>query len=427
MRAAFYEKDITPPLGCYLEGSYVRHFADDVLDPLYVKAAVIENGETVVMLIAIDACEYMDDLHDAVVNRITEYTGIRGSQILVSVNHTHKGIPIMDSPELDAYADPAYKDVVFRLIADCGILAYRRLYEAELSFGKSTAEGIAFNRTFRMKDGTFKTNIMYTEPENIECNLAGVDEEVPVLFVKDKNGKPKGALVSFACHQDVNPGTAYSGGFASVLSRELKERFGQDFVTVFFAGACGDINHLDPAKRPDKNTYVTMGKVLAEAVLRAEADAKPVGSEELWSRKELFRVPKRACTTESVLEDIKGFAEEGNLSAIRNIALYEVTNKTQEMDVYLQCIKVGNVMFYCYSGEIFVNFGLDLKKRSSYENIIITTLSNTSCGYVATREAFAPNSMLYEKKLCIGACLAPEAGYLMTDRLLEMGEGGSIA
>ena len=43
MRAAFYEKDITPPLGCYLAGYYINHTAEDVLDPLYVRTAVLES------------------------------------------------------------------------------------------------------------------------------------------------------------------------------------------------------------------------------------------------------------------------------------------------------------------------------------------------------------------------------------------------
>ena len=44
MKAAFYEKDITPPLGDFLVGSYCRWFAEDVLDPLFVRAAVIESN-----------------------------------------------------------------------------------------------------------------------------------------------------------------------------------------------------------------------------------------------------------------------------------------------------------------------------------------------------------------------------------------------
>ena len=76
MRAAFYEKDITPPLGCYLAGYYINHTAEDVLDPLYVRTAVLESDGTVAAFIDIDSCELPDDLHDAVTGRITTSPGI---------------------------------------------------------------------------------------------------------------------------------------------------------------------------------------------------------------------------------------------------------------------------------------------------------------------------------------------------------------
>ena len=423
MKAAFYEKDITPPLGCYLAGSYVNHVATDVLDPLFVRAAVIENNGTTVAMIDIDSCEFPEDMHDIVTERIRTYTGIDSSHVMITVNHTHKGIPIFDNPELLAYADVPYKDVAYRLIADCVILANMRLQESDLLFGESKAEGIAFNRTFIMKDGTYRTNC-HRDAENIVSNLAGVDESVPVLFACDKEGHPKGAIVSFACHQDVNPGTAYSGGFASILSKDLKKKFGEDFVTVFFAGTSGDINHLDPARlgKMPKDTYVHMGHVLSEAILDAYDHAAPIMGDCVISLKEKLKVPKRPYDRQSVLADIRKFAEEGRLMEIRNLAVYEACNQEMEQEVYLQCIRIGDVAFFGYSGEVFVNFGLALKERCPFQKVIIATLANCGCGYVVTREALAPQSRMYETALCLGTYLDQEAGYLMNDKLFELSE-----
>ena len=67
MRVAFYEKDITPPLGGYLAGYFINYAADDVLDPLYVHAAVIDNGDTTVAVITMDSCFLADDMHDVAI------------------------------------------------------------------------------------------------------------------------------------------------------------------------------------------------------------------------------------------------------------------------------------------------------------------------------------------------------------------------
>lgn len=424
MRAAFYEKDITPPLGGYLAGYYMNYVADDVLDPLYVHASVIENEGTTVAIIAVDSCEFPDDMHDAVAQRITEYTGIPSENIMITVNHTHKGIPIFDSPEINAYADVPYKNVAYRLIADCVTLAYKRLEETDICFGQGTVDDISFNRTYIMKDGTIMTNQWHNDDRT--GTLAGIDPDLPVLFFADAAGSPKGAIISFACHQDcVLWGASYTAGFSSVLSRELKKQYGDGFVTVLFAGASADINHLNPSmEEMPSDWHVHMGNRIASEAIRVISEAEPVEKNILFSHKEKISVPTRPCDKDTVLRYMKEFAEEENMMKVRNLLYYASCNKYQNKDaqVYLQCIRVGDVFLYGYPGEIFVNFGLDLKKRSKSSKNIVATLCNGGCGYVATREALAENSRLYEKALCFDACLEEEAGYTMTDKLLELAD-----
>lgn len=420
MKAAFYEKDITPPLGDYLAGLFLNYSAEDVLDTLHVRSAVIESEGNVAAIIEIDSCEFPDDLHDAVTKRIFEHTGLQPENVLVAVNHTHKGIPIVDNPEIGAYADATYKDTVYRLIADCVILAHKRLCETNGFYACGTAPGIAFNRTFVMQDGTYKTNAY---SGGAVRPLGQVDESVPILFFKDQNGTPRGAVVTFACHQDCTPGAQYSGAFSHVLSNEMKKQYGDDFVTVFLAGTSGDINHIDPqyGMNMPQDTYIKMGKILKNACVQAMRQAKPIG-EGVCCRKELTELPRRILTEEKAIEEIKRMADEKDITAIRNLCYYQACVKESIAKYYLQYIKIGNVSLYAYPGEIFVYFGLYLKEHAATENNMVCSFSNGGCGYVATREAYADNSRLYEKNLCFGACLAPDAGYIMTERLLKMSE-----
>ena len=424
MRVAFYEKDITPPLGGYLAGYFINYAADDVLDPLYVHAAVIDNGDTTVAVITMDSCFLADDMHDAVTKRITEYTGIPARNVMLTVNHTHKGMPIYDSPELNVYCDRAYKDVVYRLIADCVTLAYRRLEEAEISFGCGCVDDISFNRTHIMKDGTYRTN-QWRNKDKVGY-LAGIDPDLPVLYFKNLQGKPLGAISSFACHQDcVWDSAAYTAGFSSTLSRELKKEYGADFVTVLLEGTCGDINNINPdMDEMPSDWYIHMGKRLADEAVKVVKNAAPITENTLFSHKEMIKIPCRACDRDSVVKSVQEFAQEGSLMSIRNLLYYAACNnyQTADAEVYLQCIRIGDVLLYGYPGEIFVNFGLDLKKRSSSDKNIVASMCNSGSGYVATREALGENSHLYEKGLSFTSCLAEDAGYIMTDKLLELAE-----
>lgn len=421
MKVGFYEKDITPPLGCYLPGYYKNYNATHVLDPLFVRAAVICSDENTIAIVSIDACEFPQDMHDIVTKRIFEYTGIKSSDVLISVNHNHKGIPIEDNPEIKAYADVPYKDVVYRLIADCVTLAYRKAQIASPFYGCGYANDISFNRTFIMKDGTYQTMPYYDD--GVVCPLAQTDPDVPVLFFKDADDKPVGAIVSFAVHQDCTPGDSYSGAFASVMSDELKKKYGAEFITVFLAGTSGDINHVDiNAVRNGtyrEDFYIYMGKRLAQEVDKAISSGTLTDNINVRSEKNLFCVPKRMCDENTMDRYMQDAIKNKDIAAFRNISFYEANYNTPQRDVYLQCLVIGDVLIYAYPGEIFVDFGLDLKKRSPSQKVLISTLANTGCGYVPTKKAFEPQSKLYEIQLCYGSCLSPEAGYIMTDELLK--------
>ena len=88
--------------------------------------------------------------------------------------------------------------------------------------------------------------------------------------------------------------------------------------------------------------------------------------------------------------------------------------------MWLQVFRIGKVCLYIMSGEIYVNFGLKLKKESPFEYNIVASNSNSYGGYIPTPEAFAEGSDLYEISLCEGSRHAPEAGEMMVKRLLEM-------
>src|SRR5437879_12998793 len=56
MKAGFHTADITPALGMEAPGGYGKVYIQQVHDPLKVRAAVFENGETTVAFVGIDTC-----------------------------------------------------------------------------------------------------------------------------------------------------------------------------------------------------------------------------------------------------------------------------------------------------------------------------------------------------------------------------------
>lgn len=56
LKCAFYEKEITPPLGCHIPGYFSLRAATDVKDRLYARAMVIKSDDETVAIISVDAC-----------------------------------------------------------------------------------------------------------------------------------------------------------------------------------------------------------------------------------------------------------------------------------------------------------------------------------------------------------------------------------
>lgn len=421
MKAAFYETEITPPLGGMMWGHYTDLRATDVQDRLYVKAAVIEDEGEISAIVCVDSCALPPQMHDVVTKRIQEYTGIDPSRVCLTSNHTHWGATFSDSPELNCYADEAYRDVCFRLTADAVILAYKRLSDAEASFGASELHGYSFCRDYIMEDGTVITH--GKKPIGVLGVLAEIDPAVSVVTFR-KDGEPIGALINYANHQCCcGRITAYTGDYSSILSKELKKLYGPDFVSLFLQGTCGDINHInnDRVTKATPDTYREIGRALAKQVVEAMQHDKPIGSGVLV-KKELIRIPTRQIDSEGLKQALNDLLKnEGGSMRIRNLVYYHATNKDTYKDLWLQAIVLGgNTCIWALPGEVFVDFGRRLKNESSFPNNLVVELCNSYCGYIPTKRAFEPDCDLYETSLCHHSCLIPEAGDMIVDRLLDM-------
>ncbi len=425
MRAAFYESDITPPLGCYMWGYYRKRLADDVAERLYSKAFVAECDGVTVAVVNIDTCAFPREMHDIVCRRIEEYTSIKPENVIISVNHTHRGAPVTSSPELNLYADSAYTDVFYRLVADSVILAYKRLGEIELSFVKTNVEGIAFNRDGLLDDGKLHTHIR--TPRLVKI-LGGTDTELSILKV-EKDGKPIGAIINYALHQDT-AGSAnnYTGDYASVISEELKKEYGNDFVSLFVLGTCGDINHANNdinVKQDDDWGYLfhrKIGKIIAEKAKEAFVVGEAVVGG-ISCIKEKVNLKKRVIDPDDIETFKNGLKEMLNnnesILVIRNYIYYFSTNETDNEDLYVQTIRIGDMAIYALPGEVYVNYGLEIKEKSPTSKNIVIELCNNYCGYIPSKEAFADNSVLYEKALCYHSCMEPLAGEKIVNKALE--------
>lgn len=439
MRSAFYESDITPPLGCNIPGYFNQRLGSDVKDRLYAKAVVIENDDKTVAILAIDTCGLTVETCDEITGRIEKFIGLKPENVMITANHTHTGGPLILSAntilsgEPNDDSDGLYIRMMRRLAADAVILAYKRLKNARVSYATGTVDNISFNRNYIMKDGTIRTNPGRQNPDIVKP-FAGIDPQLSVLYFVNDNKRPIGAIVNFACHQDCVDGTEYTGDYSSILAKELKKQYGEEFVSVFVSGTCGNINHFDVSKESDApDHYVMMGQTIAKEAIKAIAAAQNIPDTQVKVEKKNFMIKKRIPSDEEMADAEDAIAnikmEEGvklasdaspdqfRLAMSKRLMAY-VKDPNKEYEITLQVIKLGDCMIYALPCEVFVQFGLYIKQNSLTDKNILATLCNGHRGYIPVKELFVPT--VYEAKLGASSYLEKDAGYVISDELLNM-------
>ncbi len=77
------------------------------------------------------------------------------------------------------------------------------------------------------------------------------------------------SLTNFAIHADTFGGTSFGADYPGHLAQGLVEKIGNEFVSIFGAGTCGDINHVDVSTKSDRLSSKEIGFELATIVNKA--------------------------------------------------------------------------------------------------------------------------------------------------------------
>lgn len=410
-----YEMDITPPLGESVPGQMADKKATGILDNLYAKALVIDNGSTVFAILSLDMCALMNrhvcDIREAVHLK----TGIGARNILVSTTHTHTGGPC----ELWARLfkpNEEYLEFVVKKAVDCAVLAFQGRRLARIGFGLGNERRLSFNRRYRMKDGSVRTNPGIGNRDILEPD-GPIDPDVAVMRIDDASGSPVGVLTNFACHLDCVGGSQLSGDYPGELSRIIKKTLGSSVVSLFLTGACGNINHIDfLADKPIRQQHWKwMGALLAENVLQVREQIQTTADLSIRMETTCIHETRRE-PTEAELSFMeatlaKPKAELSEMDWWKAMQIFLISTDrcwNSPLEIELQAVRFGDMAIVAIPNELFVEYAMEIKEHSPFKGNMVSTLSNGLYGYVPTAAAFAAGG--YESTLAYSSCLHADTG-----------------
>jgi neutral ceramidase len=405
--------DITPPVPYRMSGYFSERLSTGIKDPLKAKAIVFRQGDESAALVFCDLIGISPDVADRTRAHACEATGIPKGNIAITATHSHTG-PLY-AGALRAYfheramaeqGEDSSEKVDYPAQLTAGLVkaiteANAAVAEVNISAGYAEEARLSFNRRFHMKDGEVRFNPGQQNP-NIVRVAGPTDPKVGLVLLLKPGEKPtpKAALVSFALHLDTTGGTEYSGDYPRFLEEKLRASLGPDFVSLFGAGTCGDLNHID-VTRKDRRTCEEIGAGLGETVAAALPGLASVGEPSLAVRGKIVEVLLQEYTPEEIARARKDMAKIGkdNLPFLGQVKAYSITDTQARggngatVPLEVQAFRLSpKVAIVTLPGEVFVELGLAIRAASSFETTLVIELSNDAPGYLPTEKAFGEGS-----------------------------------
>ena len=232
--------NIAPPIGiAHMNWGSQTHIQSAGVDPagMLATALVISDGKQKFAMVDLDRL-YVDGLSPAI-ERASRLTGIPKAHIRIGASHTHSGPFISAEKGPDGIDLSQYQKVIqhhhaklIDKIVGVIVEANSNLRPVHLFGGRGTGT-ININRRIRAKN---------TNPSAVGRNPEGfVDQELIVIRIDGKDGKPYAILANFQCHGTV---LGYENKFVSPdwigMTRKVVEQSFPGALCFFFQGAAGN-------------------------------------------------------------------------------------------------------------------------------------------------------------------------------------------
>ena len=387
LRVGAAKVDVTPA-----ENALPKNY-EGILDHIYSRAIVIDNGSATAALITVDAGGVQDSVWQAVCKQLESDLGIPTKNVLLTATHSHS---VPGQP-----AGPYVEKIV-----ESVRLAKQRLTPARVGYGSGVSY-INVNRNIIDP----KTRRWWEGP-----NYNGAsDKTVAVIKFESMSGEPLAVYYNYAMH-GVAAGQLdlVSGDAPGTTSKYIEDSFDNKIVALWSSGAAGDQNPLyfqqtydlrdirikEYAKRgidisnsmppggqgldrkdpevmklmnQQKQMILSMGQFLGEEVMHVMRGMDRMESTiQVEGRYKTVSCPGRQRTNEGRAGFPGEYKEAG------------------PVDIRLGLLQLGDIMIGAVNAEVFNPIAQRLKAESPYARTMMATLTNGSArsGYIPNDAGF---------------------------------------
>ena len=388
----YAQQTITPSIEgghkVYLAGFGQNRVAQTVHDDLYVRALALEQGDTRLVLAALDLIGLSRHHCQEIEQRVNERAP--GTRLILASTHTHHGpdtIGMWGRNVISSGVDREYLGNLKDKAVGTVLEALGRPQPALLRCSSAHVPGVARNAR---------------DPETVD------DELTCLQFCRREGGDSLATMLIFPCHPEVlwdhNPHV--TSDYPGFLRQQVETETGAP--CLFFAGALGGMMTPDVHEHSFAEAD-QMGKTLARAALDALSQADAMEVAKLEHATQTYTIP----LTNPLF---KIGMMIGLLPRLTSRGMVETEDNL---------VTIGPVVLATVPGELLPKLGLTVKADLAQTGAPVAGvigLTNDELGYILPRENFVyPRNPFspgehYEETMSVG----PEAGPRLLSALRAM-------
>ena len=411
-RAGAATSNITPPIGSPIVGGWNDPPSTNVHDELHVRALVLDDGATRLAIVLCDNVGIPRIVYDEAKRMIQEKTGLAPGNMLMAATHTHSATNARADRNIAGKTLDEYQRFLAVRIRDAVLRATNQLEPARIAWGFGYNDRQVFNRRWKMKAGSKELRNPFGGIDHVRMNpprnhpdlvepAGPTDPLIHFISVQSAGGRPIALLANYSLHYvgGVKGGDIsadYFGVFAAEIARLLEaDRQDPPFVGILSNGTSADINNInfrpDPSARsfkPYEKMRVVANEVAAEVFRALQTIEHKEWVSLAAAQKEIplgVRVPggEEVRWAEQTLKAAPGFHQHEQVYARR---VLNMRDWPREIPFLLQALRIGDVGVAAIPNEVFVQIGLEIRKRSPLKPTFTIELANGAYGYLPTPE-----------------------------------------
>jgi hypothetical protein len=419
----------------HVNGMHPDRTTSTLLDDLYTRALVLDNGKERIAVVVVDSNMLPRDLLDRAKALANTKTGISVDHVLISATHTHSAPAAManlGTPRDDDYARMLPDKIAQSIILATSHLEPARVGWAVVEDAARTHTRRAIRRSDKMGvnpwgEATDRASDPGFSPLEVTGPAGPSDPDLSLLSVQAATGRPIALLANYGNHyygvpELANHSPLLSADYFGIFARMIRQLVQTDgaytfgtpatntkyppFVGIMSQGTSGDQIWNDFSQPPPPPAI----EVYSDAIAREAYEAYRTIEYHTWVPLKMaetkltlrFRAPDtaRLAWAHKIIADAHrripsnvGYGEEYAAAmpyayAVQQIYLAQHPND----ELKLQAVRIGDLGITAIPAEVYALTGLKLKAQSPLQPTINITLANGADGYIPPPEQHALGS-----------------------------------